>query len=191
MKINAIELIRQVLFVMLLGGVLAGAWMLVFRPRNAADAVMRQQIEAKQKQLRKLNRATASIGNLRDELSELEKAIGFFQSKLPNEKEIDKVLEELWRLGEANQLTTKGVFTVGRGPASTFIAAGGPHAEQPIKMSFVGDYMGFYSFLLAVENQPRIMRIRQLSIKQEKGAEGRITADLEMSIFFERFSSES
>ena len=43
-------------------------------------------IAAKQQQLQKLNRATATIGNLKEEIDNLDKAIQCFQSKLPNER---------------------------------------------------------------------------------------------------------
>jgi len=185
MKLGGSEILRQLLFVMLLVGILVGSWFFIFRPRDIADARMRVQIEAKQKQLSKLNRATATIGDLKNEIDDLEKAIGFFHSKLPSEKEIDKVLEELWRLAEKNNLATKSIATLRRGESSTFVAAGAPHAEQPIKMKFTGDFLGFYGFLLALESQPRIMRIRTMTLDQAN-EDGTVTAEVEMSIFFEQ-----
>ena len=186
MKVTGQEILRQTIFVVLLIGILVGAWFFVFRPRDAQDAQMREQIAAKQRQLHKLNRATASIGNLKDEIAELQKAIDFFKSKLPNEKEIDRVLEEVWRLAEANNLSTKSICTMKGKRASTFVLAGGSQAEQPIKMQFEGDFLGFYGFLLALERQPRIMRIRDLSMKHISNQQGRITAELELSVFFEQ-----
>ena len=185
MKLTAQEVLRQLLYAMLLVGMVAGARYFVFRPRDLAEVKMRAQIEAKQRQLQKLNRATASIGDLKEEIAELSKAIEFFESKLPTEKEIDKVLEEVWRLAEANNLTTKSICTMAKRSRSVFVQAASPHAEQPIKMQFEGDFQGFYRFLLALENQPRIMRICQLTLGERKGQQGSVTADLEISIFFE------
>lgn len=190
MKIPGHEILRQSIFVALLIGILAGAWCFVFRPRNQQDEMMRRQIEAKQKQLRKLNQATATIGSLKDEIGDLQKAIDFFQSKLPSEKEIDRVLEEVWRLAEANHLATKSICTMKSGSSGTFVLAGGAQAEQPIKMKFEGDFTGFYGFLLSLERQPRIMRIRKMSLKKISGTQGGITAELEISVFFERQSSK-
>ena len=185
MKINKAEILRQTVLVSLLLGMVVGAWYFVFRPRDRQDADMRLQIAAKQKQLQKLNRVTATIGNLKDEIASLEKAIEFFRSKLPNEKEIDKVLEEVWRLAEANNLTTKGIYTARRSPSSVFVTEGSTQNEQPITMGFEGEFVGFYSFLQALEGQPRIMRIRSIGLESLDGKAGRIKADLEMSIFFE------
>jgi Tfp pilus assembly protein PilO len=180
--------LRELVFILLLMAIPVAAWWFVFRPQNLRNTETMKQIEAKQAKLRELNQATATIGNLKKEISDLENAIEFFRSKLPNEKEIDKVLQEVWRLAEMNQLTTKSIRTVDRpGAQGTFAAADGPHAEQPIAMKLEGDYMGFYSFLLALENQPRIMRIRKMTLKKmDKGPEGSMQAEFVMSVFFER-----
>jgi len=189
MKVTRHEIFRQAVFVILLLGMVVGAWYFVFRPRSLQDKKMRTQIAAKQQQLQKLNRATATIGDLRKEIAELAKAIDFFHSKLPNEKEIDKVLEEVWRLAEANSLTTKGIYTTKRAGVSPFIADGASQTEQPIKMEFEGDFLGFYEFLLALENQPRIMRVRQILLDQLGGKNGTVKAKVDMSIFFEKQDS--
>jgi Tfp pilus assembly protein PilO len=177
---------------MLLLAIPVGAWWFVFRPRSAGNAEMLQQIEAKRSKLQELNRATATIGDLRNEIASLEKGVAYFQSKLPSEKEIDKVLQEVWRLAEMNQLTTKSIRTMDRpGQMALLAPAEGPHAEQPITMKLEGDFIGFYSFLLALENQPRIMRIRKMTVKKpDKGAEGVIQVEFVMSVFFERSAKD-
>jgi len=189
MTIDRTELARQGAFIALLLGIVFSAWWFVFRPRDIEDRKMRAVIEQKQRQLQKINRATATIGNLKEEIANLDKAIHFFQSKLPNEKEMDKVLEEVWRLAEANDLATKGIYATKMGGGmSPFVPAGATQVEQPIKMEFEGDFLGFYSFLLALEAQPRIMRIREIKLEHESGggdAGGLIRASLMMSIFFE------
>ena len=181
---------RELAFAVLLMAIPLGAWYFVFRPRNVRDAEIRRQIEAKQEKLRAVNRATAVIGNLHNEIASLEQAIEFFQSKLPSDKEIDKVLRELWHIAERNRLTTKSVRTLPRTPEN-MLTSGGPHSEQPISMQLEGDFSGFYGFLQAVECQPRIMRIRNMTLTQPpKGAEGRVQATLVMSIFFEPSGKE-
>lgn len=174
---------RVAIFTALLMAIPLGAWHFVFQPRNAMDAEIRSEIEAKQSKLRALNQATASVGSLQKEISSLEKALVFFQSKLPNEKEIDKVLQEVWRLAETNQLTTKSIRTLQRTAENS---TDGPHAEQPITMQLDGDFLGLYSFLQALEEQPRIMRIRNMSLKRlDKGPRGCVQATFILSVFFE------
>ena len=186
MKAGGHEILRQMIFVVALLAMVVGAWYFLFRPRDLENVHMQLQIEAKQRQLQKLNRATATIGDLKEEIADLQKAIEFFQSKLPNEKEIDRVLEEVWRLAETNRLTTKGIYTTRRVGISSFISPGASQTEQPIKMEFEGDFLGFYGFLLALENQPRIMRVRQITLEPTSAGKGAVKAKIEMSIFFEK-----
>jgi hypothetical protein len=71
------------------------------------------------------------------------------------------------------------------GPGQSLFGSGG-HSEQPILMSLEGDFKGFYTFLQALERQPRIMRIGQMVIERfGDPAKGRIKAKFKMSVFFE------
>jgi Tfp pilus assembly protein PilO len=175
---------REIAFALLLMAIPLGAWHFLFRPQNVQDAELRRQIEAKQEKLRAVNRATAVIGDLQKEITSLSGAIEFFQSKLPSDKEIDQVLQELWKIAETNQLTTKSVRTLPR-TSENLLTGGNQHAEQPISMQLEGDFHGFYGFLQALENQPRIMRIRNLTLSKSARGEGAVTANLVMSVFFE------
>ena len=179
--------LREIMLVAMLVAMPLGAWWQVFRPRNMRDAELRVRIEKKQQKLRALNRATATIGDLERQITSLEEGLRFFQSKLPSEKEIDRVLQDIWRMAEANHLVTKSIRTISRKESRRFTAAAGPHAEQPIVLQLEGDFMGFYAFLQALENQPRIMRIQDMTLKKiEKGPQGRTLVTFVMSIFFER-----
>jgi Tfp pilus assembly protein PilO len=182
--------LREAVLFVLLVSIPVGAWWFVFRPRNARNAEMLKQIETKQKRLRALNRVTGTIGNLQKEIAARKQAIDYFQAKLPNEKEIDKVLQEVWRLAEANSLMTKSIRTLSRSGSSGNRDAAGPR-EQPVAVQLEGDFIGFYTFLQTLENQPRIMRIADMNItKLDKDGEGRIKASFEMTVFFEQEGRE-
>jgi len=183
--------LREILFIVLLTGIPVSAWLFVFRPRNAQDAEMMRQIETKQVKLRTLNQTVSALGNLKNEIASLKKAISFFESKLPNEKEIASVLQEVWRLAEANKLAAKSIRPLERSTQNCLTSTDGPHAEQPIAMQLEGDFLGFYSFLQAMENQPRIIRIHKMMLaKPAKAPEGTMRADFVLSIFFERTDKE-
>jgi type IV pilus assembly protein PilO len=181
---------REIAFAMLLLAMPLGAWHFLFRPQNQRDAELRQQIAQKQDRLRAVNRATAAIGDLQKEIASLSGAIDIFQSKLPSDKEIDQVLQELWKIAETNQLTTKSVRTLPRSPENLLAGSGGQHAEQPISMQLEGDFHGFYGFLQALENRPRIMRVRNMTLTRGPKVEGSVTASIVMSIFFEEGSEK-
>lgn len=183
--------LREVVFVLMLLAIPLGGWYLVFRPRNVANAEMLRQIEAKQAKLQDLNKTTGAIGDIQREIDSLQKGVNDLQSRLPSEKEIDKVLQEVWRLAETNELTTKSIRTVEKTQEPVFASADDSHAEQPIVMKLEGDFRGFYAFMLALENQPRIMRIRKMTLtRPDKAAEGVVQATFEMTIFFERATKE-
>ncbi len=183
--------LREAVFALLLMGIPAGAWKFVFRPNNARNDEMLAQIEAKREKLNKLNRATATIGDLRKEITALDEAIKFLQSRLPNEKEIDKVLQEIWRLAEANRLNTKSIRTLRQKADIGFTGADAQHAEQPIAVQIEGNFLGFYTFLQSLENCPRIMRIRKMTLKKlKKAPQGHMQVDFIMSVFFERSNKE-
>ena len=179
--------IREIVFTVLLLLIPLGAWRFVLRPSSQRNSEMLAQIAVKQGKLRELNQAAGAIGELKGEIASLEKAIGYFQSKLPGEKEIDKVLNEVALLAEANHLTTKKIRTLGRTTEKSLLSLSSSQSEQPIEVHLEGDFAGFYVFLQALENQPRIMRVTQMTLKKlEKSTEGAMKAEISMSIFFER-----
>ena len=179
--------LREAIFTVLLLAIPAGAWWLVFRPSNARNQEMLAQIEVKREKLSQLNEATATMGDLRDQIARLEKTLEFLDSRLPSEKEIDKILQGIWKLAESNDLRTESIRTLVWKPQDAFTTEGAPQAELPIEVRLAGDFMGFYAFLQAMEQQPRITRVRKMKLEQpKKGAPGEVAATFEMSIFFER-----
>ena len=59
------------------------------------------------------------------------------------------------------------------------------YIEQPLKMELTGDFSSFYSFLLELEQLPRIMKIRELELEKQQKSEGEISANFIVSIFFQ------
>lgn len=178
--------LREIVFVAILLGIPVGAWWFVFRPANINRAKMQDQIKGKQEKLRQLNQLTGTVGDLKNEIASLAKSIKFFESKLPAEKEIDKVLHETWRLAEDNKLVTKSIRTGKATENTTGLYAAGSQSIQPIIIQLEGKFEGFYRFLQALERQPRIMRIGLINIRKvESGPEGNVQVSFRMSVFFE------
>lgn len=180
--------IREIVFIAFLTAIPVGAWWFVFRPADIRDAEMLKQIRTRQAKLQELNKATATIGDLKSEIISLKKAINFFQAKLPTEKEMDQVLRDVWKLAEANKLITKSIRTLKPTQKVVMLTdPTGPYTEQPISIELEGPFEGYYGFLLALETQPRIMRIQQMEVKKlPKKGEGYICATCIASVFFER-----
>jgi type IV pilus assembly protein PilO len=192
---------REILFLLLLVAIPIGSWVLVFHPRDQKIEEAKQEILAKRAKLNSLNRATSSMKSLESEIKQYNEAIAFFRSKLPQEKEMDQVLGEVWKLAQTSNLNVTGVRTISRVGNNTvsLIDPGGPYAEQPVRLQLEGDFNeALYSFLLALEKRPRITRIQKMQVekvadaisKGEPKAEGKVKADIEMSVFFERSTGE-
>jgi Tfp pilus assembly protein PilO len=88
------------------------------------------------------------------------------------------VLEQVTVIAQKEGLEPKTIRTLKNKNNSGYI-------EQPLKMEVVGNFSSFYSFLLELENLPRIMKIRELKLEKQTGGDGRIVADFIVSIFFQ------
>jgi len=178
---------REIISVVLLTTIPLSAWWFVFRPNDERTDQMLQDTDAKRAKLNRLNEASRTIGDLKQEIALLGEAIDVLHSKLPNEREIDKVLEQIWELAKQNQLNPRSVETLNRDSDRAFTTSASTHAEQPVAIRVDGDFLGFYTFLQELERRARIMRIQKLTLrKSATGPEGSAEADFVMSIFFEK-----
>jgi len=139
----------------------------------------RAAIADRYQKLAKLQEVTRRITNLQGEITRLEGALQFFDSRLPAETEIDVILREVWVIAESKALTTRSVRT--RRPETT-----ARYNAQPITVTFEGSFDGFYEFLLGLERLPRITKVREMMIQKSPTTEGQIQADITVDIFFEK-----
>jgi len=170
--------LREAAFVLLLLAMPVAAYFFVFQPRAAQIAEARAEITSKQAKLKELEAATKSIEDLGDEIDELRQAIELFEKKLPAQRDVEVVLRDVWRLAAENNLTPKSVRTDKIVPSSQY-------AELPIKMTIIGDFSGFYTFLQEIEKLPRITRTPSMKLKKLEDQDGKMQADMVLSIFFE------
>jgi len=175
---------RTLIFIMLLLAMPIAAYMLMFKPLDERLSSAREEIRQKNEKLASLNTAMAGQKNLAEEIEKLKKALEFLQGKLPEEKEMDKVLKEVWQIAEKNGLNTKSV----RSLKATY---GASYSEQPIRMVIVGAFSpGFFNFLKEVEALPRLTRIAEMKIDKDEKTSGMVTADLVLTVYFERQSQK-
>jgi len=169
--------LRELLFLLVLLGLPVAAYFFVFQPINAEIANVRDANAAKQAKLERL-KVAEHIENIGREIKKLDSAIAVFEAKLPAEKEVEVILKEVWQLATANDLRPRSVRT-GDPKASTL------YSEMPIRMNMIGDFDGFYEFLLDLEGLSRITRIHQMKLERLKDRPGHIEAEFVLSIFFE------
>src|SRR4051794_24284208 len=170
--------IRELILVSAMVALLICSYFFVFAKSNAKREALQKDIVQWRTELANLSQATSGIDDVGKKTEEFQKAIEFFENKLPAEKEMDKILKEVWQMAEANSLQTKTVKTLKseRGPNCS---------EQPIQMNLAGDFYGFYSFLQQLEKLPRITRVSQMKLEKIDERDGEMTASLTLSIFFE------
>ena len=171
--------VRELIFVAALVGLLACSYLLVFKKSAERRAGVEADVVRMQRELADLERSTADIADVDRKIQELQQAIEFFESKLPQEKEMDKVLREVWQIAEKNTLTVKTIKTMRTQRSSGY-------SEQPIEVSLAGDFKdSFYAFMLQLEQLPRLTRVSRMELKKISSGEGQMEAQMTMTIFFE------
>ncbi len=173
--------LRECIFILLLLAVPVAAFFFVFEPRNKQINDIREEIRQKQVKLEGLEAATRRIPDLGKEIDRLSTAINVIEQKLPDERRIDEVLKQVWELATKQRLTPKSVRT--DKPMATL-----QYSELPIQMEIIGDFDGFYSFLLELEKLPRIMQLPKMKLTKLAGKEaeqGQMKAEVILSVFFE------
>jgi type IV pilus assembly protein PilO len=160
------------------------SYLFVFTKANQKRARMLGEIATWKTELASLDQKTAGIENINKKIEELQRAIDFFEKKLPPEREIDEILKRVTEIANANSVPTKTVK-----PLKT--DRGASYSEQPIQLSMSGDFNGFYAFLLQLEKEPRITRVTQMKLEKINDRDGEMTAQMTMSIFFEPDTSSS
>lgn len=169
---------REIVFCTLMIALLLGSWWFVFKRANDRRDYLRAEIARKETDLDNLRKSTAGIEDLGKKIVELQKAIAFFESKLPKEKEMDTVVNDVWRMAQANSLDCKTIKPLKQERQASY-------SEQPIELVMSGDFQGFYSFLLQLEKLSRITRVHQMNLQKITSSDGQMTAKVTLSVFFE------
>jgi len=161
----------------LVGGV-AAFYLLWWAPTTQSDESLTHEIEDRRRALADLQRSTAGIDDINRKIKELQDAVQFFESKLPQEKEIETILEQVWKLAEANSLQAKTIRSGKTERTANF-------SQQAIEMNLSGDFTGFYLFIQQLEKLPRLTRLTDMSLTKISDHDGQMQASVTLSIFFE------
>ncbi|MEO1237753.1 MAG: type 4a pilus biogenesis protein PilO [Planctomycetota bacterium] len=172
--------IREIVFVLILLGIVGGYYAALAQPRQKDRQEWKDNITTVESKIESVKKATAGIDDVEAEIAKLQNAVAHFQSMLPSDREVETLLREVWDLAGEHRLNAKSVR-----PDKPVATA--QYAELPIKMEIIGDFDGFYDFMRDIEKLPRITRMPQIKIKRQTNAEGVgvVTATLTLSIFFE------
>ena len=180
--------LRELIFMIVLLAVPVASWWYVFKPRNADIVQARMEIIIKQDKLDKLREVAKRIDDIGLAIERGRDAVELIEAKLPNQQQVDVILQNVWQIADQNRLTVKSIKSEKPVTAASYM-------EQPLKMKIEGRFNGFYQFLLELENLPRITRIHQMKMermKTENGSgsdsydPGLMKAEFTLSIYFEQ-----
>lgn len=169
---------REILFLVLLLAMPVAAYFFVFEPRNQEIEAAYAEIAKKQAKLQQLERATRSIEDLGEEIVNLQDAISVFEQKLPEAREVEVILKELANMAAQNRLRLTSLQTEKQEIKSSY-------SELPLRMRIVGDFDGFYSFLLDLEKLSRITQLPKMELTRVPTDDGTMQANLLLHIFYE------
>lgn len=184
--------LREFIFLIVLLAVPAVSLFYVFKPRNDEIGQALDEIKVKQTRLDKLAEVTSKIDDIGLAIEEGRESIALIEEKLPDQRDVEGIYEQIWQIATSNRLTVKSLKSEKPMPA-------GRYSEQPLKMLVEGSFDGFYQFLLELENLPRITRVHQLTLERmtARGAArseltpGAMSAEFVLSIYFEPDTSAS
>ncbi len=167
------------LFFMLLLVMPVAAWWYMFKPLEQHKRDVQAHTAEQRQKLADLRNMTAESPNIADDIVKLKSAIAYLEGKLPVEKEMDKVLKEVWQLQQKSGLNTKSVHMLK-------VIQGGNYNELPIRIVIQGPMKnGFYKFLSDVERLPRLTKVKEMKIDADDKIPGQVTVDMVLTIYFE------
>ncbi len=175
--------IQGVMFLIAIMALLFGGFFLCNK-ETALKRELSEDTDKKQRVLNDLDRSMVGISDANRKIAELQQAVNFFESKLPQAKEVDSVLKEVWQRAESNSLQIKTIKT----PKAKH---GAKYSEQAMEMSISGNFTGFYTFLLQLEKLPRLTRVQKMALTKISDHDGDMEAAMTLTIYFEPDGADS
>jgi len=170
---------RTFMFFALLLAMMVLSYPLLFKPLNAHRDTLIQETRDNQSKLDKLADDMAQTKSVPHEIERLKDAIKTLTDKLPAETDMETVVQDVWKSAQANQLTIKSI-------RNGKPVEGANYNAQPIRIVIYGSFKpGFFQFLTDVEQMQRLTKIKQMKIEADDKNNGAITADLELTVYYE------
>ena len=170
--------IRELLYLLVLVGVMVGAYYVVLKPMDAKIAGFKESSVKNYETLAKLEKVKAEFPDFEARIEQLNRANAIFEEKLPDRGEVEAILLEIHKIVSSEGLTTRQFV-----PDKTIKAA--QYEELPIKIEIEGDFDGYYNLIKRIEELPRITRMSEMRVKKTNNeASGQVRTELRLSIFF-------
>jgi len=179
-------IVRQLGFIIVMIAVPLVCWHFVFQPQNELIDSIQEDIRIRQEKLDEVESMAADLEGLESIVEDGLHAIELIESKLPRQQDVESILEQVWQIARTNGLVVKSVRS--KKPVTAMV-----YMEQPLDVELEGPFEGYYSFMLALENLPRITRIFDLELEKithlsgpskDELPLGSVRADFTLSIYF-------
>ncbi len=171
--------LREIIFFKLMLGLLLASYFFGFKRMNEKRLGYEQEITVKQQRLADLARASRDIADMSDRLKKLEQAITIFEKKLPEEQEVDTILNHVTTLVERHKLYSKSF------KPNPKVVVGPNFRERQIELTLSGNFFGYYAFLRDIERIERIIKITDMKLTRIDEHDGQTQAVVKLSIFFD------
>ena len=107
----------------------------------------------------------------KQQLEDMRESFGALLRQLPNKTEIETLLTDISQTGISSGLEINFFQPTGLNPKEFY-------AEFPIKLKVTGRYHEFAEFISGVAALPRIVTLKNISIKKEKASGVKLTMEL-------------
>jgi len=162
-KIGSAPLIVKALIIIILCAILAvaGYFVIITPQLDALTVVENEEGELKTKLDKKQSKAV-NLNAYKQQLEEMRQSFGALLRQLPNKTEIETLLTDISQTGISSGLEINFFQPSGLNPKEFY-------AEFPIKLKVTGRYHEFAEFVSDVAALPRIVTLRNITIKKAKG----------------------
>ena len=137
---------------------------------DALTVVENEETSLKTKLDKKQSKAV-NLQAYKQQLEDMRQSFGALLRQLPNKTEIETLLTDISQTGISSGLEINFFQPSGLNPKEFY-------AEFPIKLQVTGRYHEFAEFISGVAALPRIVTLRNISIKKDKKVGVKLTMDL-------------
>lgn len=157
-----------------------GYYFLAFQTKRAEYEKLSAQLEERQKELGRLQAIAKERAQLEKEYAELQGFVASVEAKLPTVKEVPTLLVQLERMAKSVNIKLQGIRPMALeaiypegAPAQGQAPAGGGKAPKagppayyrfPLKMTISANYAQVLQLMTQLQDFPRLMRVRKLSV---------------------------
>jgi Tfp pilus assembly protein PilO len=159
----------------------AGLYLFGHRPAAARAAALASEVAQRQAELAAAETRARDLAVVETEVERLSARLERFDKRLPSQRnfvrELNAFTNDITQL--AQQSAIKKINWV-----PGVIRRSELFSEQPIMLSFEGDFLSVFTFLQQVESMPRLARVRKLALTSKDSKVGQVEVQASINLYF-------